>query len=207
MRLNTDIPSVAAEVQRWIYNLPPGSIFFPQDITVRGSDEALRKALSQLVKETKILRVANGIYVYPKKDKLLGTLKPSLEDVAKAIARRDKVQLQPNGALALNKLGISTQVPMNHVYYIDGTPRRVAIGKNSILFKKRSPRKVAQENYMMALIIAALEELGPDGVTSDVKAKLRTAIQDIEAEDIKKDSLTAPAWIRDILKELTNTPK
>jgi hypothetical protein len=202
MRLNTDIFSTAAAVDLWVKNLPRGTIFFMQDIKVEGSDAAIRKIASQLVKEKVILRLAKGIYIYPKEDSLLGTLKPSLEEVANAIARRDNIRLQPTSALALNKLGISTQIPMKQVYYTDGTQRSITIGKGTIIFKQRSPRRVAQKSYIVALIIAAIEELGIDGLTIEIKQKLKETLAKEEMKIIQEDSLTAPVWVRTIIKEL-----
>jgi hypothetical protein len=202
MRLNTDIFSTAAAVDLWVKNLPRGTIFFLQDIKVEGSDAAIRKIASQLVKEKVILRLAKGIYIYPREDSLLGTLKPSLEEVANAIARRDNIRLQPTSALALNKLGISTQIPMKQVYYTDGTQRSITIGKGTIIFKQRSPRRVAQKSYIVALIIAAIEELGIDGLTIEIKQKLKETLAKEEMKIIQEDSLTAPVWVRTIIKEL-----
>lgn len=202
MRLNTDIFSTAAAVDLWVKNLPRGTIFFLQDIKVEGSDAAIRKIASQLVKEKVILRLAKGIYIYPREDSLLGTLKPSLEEVANAIARRDNIRLQPTSALAFNKLGISTQIPMKQVYYTDGTQRSITIGKGTIVFKQRSPRRVAQKSYIVALIIAAIEELGIDGLTIEIKQKLKETLAKEEMKIIQEDSLTAPVWVRTIIKEL-----
>jgi len=202
MRLNTDIFSTAAAVDLWVKNLPRGTIFFLQDIKVEGSDAAIRKIASQLVKEKVILRLAKGIYIYPREDSLLGTLKPSLEEVANAIARRDNIRLQPTSALALNKLGISTQIPMKQVYYTDGTQRSITIGKGTIVFKQRSPRRVAQKSYIVALVIAAIEELEIDGLTIEIKQKLKETLAKEEMKIIQEDSLTAPVWVRTIIKEL-----
>lgn len=207
MRLNTDITSNAAAVHEWVKSIPPGTIFFLQDIQVEGSDAAIRKITAQLVKEKVIIRMAKGIYVYPKKDPLLGTLKPSLEDIANAIARRDKLRLQPTSALALNKLGLSTQIPMKQVYFIDGTQRTIAIGKGTIMFKQRSPRRVAQKSYLVALVIAAIEELGIDGLTKEIKEKLKKTLAQEEKKTILEDALTAPVWVRTIIKDLVKEHK
>ncbi len=207
MRLNTNIASTAAAVHEWIECTSPGTIFFLQDISVDGSEAAIRKIVSKLVKEKVIIRIAKGIYIYPKKDPLLGTLKPSLEEVANAIARRDKIRLQPTSALALNKLGLSTQVPMKQLYYTDGTQRVIAIGKGTITFKQRSPKKVAQKSYLVALVIAALEELGVDGLTVEIKEKLKNTLAQEDKKVILEDALTAPAWVRKIINELMKEHK
>ena len=58
-----------------------------------------------------LVRLAHGIYYYPKEDKEygLGIIYPSVEDIAQAIAKRDKAKIVPMGAYALNRLGLSTQ--------------------------------------------------------------------------------------------------
>ena len=44
--------------------------------------------------------------------KIVGELQPSVEEVAQAIARRDKARIIPTGIYAENILGLTTQVPM-----------------------------------------------------------------------------------------------
>ncbi len=53
---------------------------------------------------------------------------PSIEQIAETITRRDKARIVPTGIYALNRLGISTQVPMNIVYLTDGVTRKVSLG-------------------------------------------------------------------------------
>lgn len=68
-----------------------------------------------------------------------GIIPPSIEEIAEAIAKRDKVRIAPTGAYVLNKLGLSTQIPANVVFVTDGSGRRVSIGKGKgILFKHTS---------------------------------------------------------------------
>ena len=55
----------------------------------------------------------------------LGIIYPSVEYIAQAIAKRDKAKIVPMGAYALNRLGLSTQMPMNVVLLTNGAPRRI----------------------------------------------------------------------------------
>src|SRR5690554_6027884 len=93
-----------------------GSLFFAEDFLRFGSSKAVAKALERLVEKEEISRVARGIYARLEKDPVLGPVKPGAEAIAKAIAKRDKARIIPTGTLALNALGLSTQVPMNIVY-------------------------------------------------------------------------------------------
>jgi len=89
-----------------------GQIIFPSDFKDLANTDIIGQTLSRLVKDGKIIRLAHGIYLYPKQDPTLGILYPSTDEIAQAVAQRDKVRIIPTGIDALNKLGISTQVPM-----------------------------------------------------------------------------------------------
>lgn len=93
-----------------------GSLFFTEDFLNFGSAKAVAKTLERLTVKGDISRVARGIYARPARDPLLGELKPSTEAIAKAIRKRDKARIMPTGVLAMNALGLSSQVPMNVVY-------------------------------------------------------------------------------------------
>lgn len=202
MRLNSDISSTAADVEKWVRHLEPGTIFFLADINVKGTYEAIKRAVHTLLKEQMIQRIASGIYLLPKKSKLLGSLLPSIDDIVEAIARRDNLKIQPSGAVALNKLGLSTQIPLKHVYYTDGAARQIKVGRNTIVFKTKSPKRVSQQTQIGALLIAALEELGPDGLNDEIINKLFKATESIPPEEIAKDAKTAPLWMQGIFKQL-----
>ena len=88
-----------------------GWCFTPMHFADLGSDASIRKALSQLQKQSFIRRLAQGLYDYPKKHDLLGIIPPDLNEVAKAIAEKNGVLIQPAGAHAANLVGFSTQVP------------------------------------------------------------------------------------------------
>lgn len=92
-----------------------GTIVSPLDYAGYGDSKAVQKAFERLTVSKKLIRVARGIYCYPKIDKVwgLGVLYPTFEKIAAAIARRDKAKIVPTGVYALNKLGLSTQLPMN----------------------------------------------------------------------------------------------
>jgi len=151
-----------------------------------------------------ILRVARGIYCYPKIDKELGLgiLYPSLDEIAQAVAKRDKARIAPTGVYALNVLGLSTQVQMNVVYLTDGTARRLKVGNGKgILFKHTAPKNLAFKSKTAMYITSALKELGQSGVTQEHKAKIKELLQEEEKENVLSDAALIPSWIMDIIKE------
>lgn len=194
--------SVEYKVNKAILNSKPGKLFFPNNFNEFGSTTAVRQALNRLEKKGVLVRLAHGIYLYPKKHKTLGVLLPSIEEIARAIAKRDKARIIPTGINALNKLGLSTQVPMNTVYLTDGTPRVVKVGKRTIKFKIASPKMLSAKSEIMVLIIMAMRELGQDRIDDDILKKITPLLKQIDTNIIKHDIKLAPAWIREIIEKL-----
>ncbi len=181
-----------------------GSIFFANDMVQYGQRQSVLKALERMAAAGTILRVARGIYCYPKIDKELGLgiLYPSLDEIAQAVAKRDKARIAPTGVYALNVLGLSTQVQMNVVYLTDGTARRLKVGNGKgILFKHTAPKNLAFKSKTAMYITSALKELGQSGVTQEHKAKIKELLQEEEKENVLSDAALIPSWIMDIIKE------
>jgi hypothetical protein len=149
-----------------------------------------------------IRQLARGLYDYPRMDDQLGTLIPSTDDIAKALAGRDAIRLQPSGAYAANLLGLSTQVPMKVVYLTDGRSRTVQIGNRQIILKRTTPRNMATAGKISGLVIQALRHLGQKQVDGDVIAKLARRLDDAARRQLMKDIRSAPAWVADIIRKL-----
>lgn len=179
-----------------------GKIYFTSDFVRYGESKSANKALERLVKSNDIIRIARGIYYYPKIDKKLGlgVLYPSLESIAEAIAKRDKAKIIPAGAYALNRIGLSTQVPMNIVYQTDGSPRKIRIGNGKgIQFIRTAPKKLAYKNELNLLIVLALKEITEGKVTDEQIAHIKKLLTNEPKERIMQDSQLMPSWIRSII--------
>ena len=107
--------SVRDKINARLQQSLPGSVLFAQDFFGEASSEAVRQHLSRLVKEGILVRISQGIYVFPKKVNGHGFLLPGAPEIANAIARRDKAKIIPTGEVALSQLGLSEQVPLNFV--------------------------------------------------------------------------------------------
>ena len=188
-----------------------GKIFFADDFALLGSADSIRQALQSLQKSGLLVRVATGIYSYPKINQFEWLdekyLLPSIDEIAHAIAKRDKIRIVPTGEYALNALGLSTQVVMNAVYITDGAPRRIKVGDGKgILFKHTSEvRRLAFNSELLMLIDSALREIGEGNVQSHeleiIKEKLKFATQ----KDMDKDINLMPIWVREIVLKLWNS--
>lgn len=189
------------QVIRKIKKAKRGTLFFIDDFLSFGNAKAVGKALERLVKEGEIDRVARGVYSRLDMDPIIGALQPTTEAIAEAISKRDKARIIPSGNLALNALGLSTQVPMNVVYYTDGSARIINLDNRKIIFKKTSPRNLATIGEISTLVIQALKEIGKGKATEE---EIKIIIEHLKKEEpyrLQHDIKLAPEWIRVIMRK------
>src|SRR3989304_7961877 len=118
MKKNTQ--SIDNTILSRIYGSRVGAASSPSDFLDLGSRRAVDLALHRLVKRKILRRLARGRYEYPREHPELGTLSPDIEKVARALAGKHRIRLQPAGAYAANLLGLSEQVPAKVVFLTDG---------------------------------------------------------------------------------------
>ena len=181
-----------------------GKIYFTNDFATLGTSESIRKSLSNLVKKDILIRLTQGIYLYPKIDKDLGVLYPSVDDVCRAIAKRDKARIEPTGIFALHSLGLSTQIPVNVVYLTDGIPRKIKYGNRTIKFKKTAPKNLAMKGKVSSLVITALKQIGKGNVSQEVELQLTKVLKKESVENVRHDAKLAPEWISKLIFQLLN---
>lgn len=182
-----------------------GTILFASDFADAGERKTINKAFERIALSGKIIRLARGIYCKPKVDTEFGfgVIYPSVDDVAQAIAQRDKCRIVPTGDTALNKLGLSTQVPMNAVYLTDGTPRRIKIyNGRGILFKHVVPKRLDFKSELIMLITFALQTLGQGNLTEEQFSRIKQLLSNEPKERISEDLKLIPGWIRSIILKM-----
>lgn len=199
--------SVEKQIEKSIKSKQKGVLIIPDDYMGYGSSDAVRKALDRLENKQIIVRVAQGIYVRPKISKLIGPLVPSAEEVAEAIAKRDRIRTIPTGSYALNALGLSTQVPMNIVLLTDGSPREIKVGKRKIKFKKTTPKNLLAKGKISRLVIQALKEIGNGKVTTEEEIKIIGLLKKEDTKDLLHDIALAPVWIQKIMRKAIENGK
>jgi Family of unknown function (DUF6088) len=179
-----------------------GSVFVPADFLNIGSREAVDITLHRLARQRIIRRLARGVYDFPKEHPVLGPLAPSAEDIARALAGRDRTRLQPAGAYAANALGLSEQVPAKAVFLTDGPTRTVKIGPTTIQLRRTTPKNMEASGRLSGLLIQALRELGQEHVTQQRRDYLKRTIPSEKRRELLKDLRLAPAWMHPIFREL-----
>ncbi len=178
-----------------------GGLFFVESFAREGSGKAVSKALERLTNKGEIQRVATGIYTRPKVSEVFGPVTPSVEEIAEAIAKRDRARIVPTGDYAQHALGLSTQVPLKAVYLTDGAARTIKVGKRTIQFKKTAPKNLAAKGEISSLAIQALKAIGKDQFTKDEEHQILNKLKGESQASLQHDIALAPEWIRKILRK------
>jgi hypothetical protein len=157
-----------------------------------------------LVEAGTIRQLGRGLYDFPKLHPSLGQLSPTPEALAKAMAGRDRVRLQPSGAYAANLLGLSEQVPAKVVFLTDGPSRVVKVGPMTLQLRRTTPRNMAAAGRASGLVIQAFRHFGPEHITPERIARLRRTLPADDRRALLKDLTLAPEWMHRPLKELAS---
>jgi hypothetical protein len=200
-----DIQSIENKILKSIKKCGRGTAIFSSDFVRFGEQKTINKALERMAKEGILLRISRGVYYYPKIDKKLGigVLYPTLETIAEAIAKRDKARIVPTGLYALNRLGFSTQIPMNIQYLTDGSNRKLTLYNGATIeFKHTTPKNLAFNSYLAMLLTFAFKSLGKDHITDEVLAHTKELLAKDSSQNVKQDYKLMPAWVSSILKSL-----
>ena len=201
---------VQEQIRQRIIRQGRGKLYVNTDFADFASPDAIRKALQRLSEEEFIIREFRGIYSYPKIDKKygFGILSPTLWDIAQAIAHRDHVRVAPSASVALNKLGLSEQVPMNAVFLTSGSARVVKLGNRTITFRRAVPKNFAVKGRYTNLIVQALKSIGEENFSEEDLIHLQDIIQrHPEPDTVEQDLTVMPSWIRKIFVRTLKTSK
>ncbi|HEV2987214.1 MAG TPA: DUF6088 family protein [Candidatus Angelobacter sp.] len=186
-----------------IEHLGAGEAFSAKDFLDIASRTLIDVTLAKLTGSGKIRRIRRGLYDVPKINSALGgVLSPDIDEAARAIARRQRWKIVPEGAWAANLLGLSTQVPAKIIYLTDGPSKEIAIGRRIISFKHARPKTIAGLEGKLALVVQALRYLGKEGVGTLEIEKLRSALSAAEKRKLLKDSRYGADWIYEVTKKI-----
>jgi predicted transcriptional regulator of viral defense system len=108
--------NITKAVKKRIRTKKPGWVFTPREFVGLGTRAAIDQALSRLQRRGQIRRLTRGVYEFPRVHPRIGTLAPSPESVAQAVAARTHGHILVSETKALNLLGLSTQVPVQNLY-------------------------------------------------------------------------------------------
>ena len=190
---------IVARIER----LGEGKAFSAKDFLDIASRTTIDVTLASLALSGNIRRIRRGLYDMPKVNAALGgKLSPDIDEAARAIARRQRWKIVPEGPWAANLLGLSTQVPSKIIYLTDGPNNEVPIGRRSIHFKHARPKAMAGPEGKIALVVQALRHLGKDGVGPREIDMLRAGLSPAEKRRLVKDTRFGVDWIYEVASRI-----
>ena len=192
---NKILTRIAKRGRGWAFS----KVDFAADFRV----DSIQKALTGLEQIGQIRRVMRGVYDYPKKSRALGGFRsPDMDQVAKALARKFGWRIQPTGEVALNLLGLSTQVPARWIYASDGPNRTYEIGVQSLEFRKTPLRESAFNSKDSGLLVQAIKALGRERIEDEQIRALKKQFAHQDGRRIIQETKLAPDWIHAIIRSI-----
>lgn len=183
--------------------LPVDSVLFRSDYPEYHS-EFVGSTLAELTESGVLFKMAQGIYVKPRKSRF-GLVFPSIEKIVQAIAMRDNAEVLPSGTTALNALGLSTQVPMNYSYLTSGSERTIKLANRQVVLKRGVPKNFCYKTRLIALLTQALRALKQENVGDSELQIIRELIaKETDKESLAKDVDAMPGWMKRIIKPMLN---
>lgn len=184
-----------------------GWVFTPRDFLDLGDRAAVDQALSRLAKTGQVRRLKRGLYDYPRTSPRVGTVTPSGQAIAQAIARRDGADVLVSGAQAANALGLTTQVPAQLVFYTNGPRRTIQAGNVAIDFRRTtSARKLQWAKRPGGYVVQALAWLGPELARKQDTRKLAAQLPDAVKRDLLDGIRYLPAWMAPVIRRVATQP-
>lgn len=195
--------SIYTEIRKRIEASEPGTVFLTSDFTDIATTTTVRKCLGRQVEEKNIRRIIDGVYEKPVYSKLLKEYIPANPDaVAYAIAKSFHWTIAPCGDVALNKLGLSTQVPVVWSYISDGPYRKFSWDNITLSFKHRANREISFMSETTALVVEALKTLGKERIDDSTIQNLRNRLPEAEKKKMIEEARGVSEWIYAVIRKV-----
>jgi hypothetical protein len=195
--------SLANRIKTCIEKADKGTVFVTIDFVHIAEKSRIGVIFSRLETDGLIHRILQGVYYKPEYNDFLGEfVAPEPDAVAHALARNFGWTIVPCGDTALNRLGLSTQIPAAWVYVSDGTYKEYTYEQTTIKFKRTTNKEISKLSYKTALVVQALKALGKDNVDDTVLTKLRNNLIDSEKQALLSEAKTVTSWIYEYIKQI-----
>jgi hypothetical protein len=199
--------SLESHVLKTIQGHGKGWCFSHADFSGLGSRKAIDMVILRLTEKGVVRRILRGLYEYPRYSKLLGKeIATDVDQVARAIARKQDWTVQANSATSQNYLGLSEQVPGRYEYLSNGPSREYTMGNTSIYFKKTKIRESNFKHRESSLIVQALKGYGSeDKVPQKSILKIKEWIPDRLKPSILKETSKVTGWVYKIIRSICSS--
>jgi uncharacterized protein DUF6088 len=195
--------STSKAILKRIWAKHRGFVFTPKEFAHLGTRAAVDQALSRLQRRGQIRRLTRGVYEFPKIHPKIGLLSPSPEAVAKAIAKGSASRITVSPAKAANLLGLSTQVPLQNIFWTEGPSRTIRIGNQTVSLKHVAPSKMIGAGTDAGIVVQAVRSVGKERIHEIPVHSLAKRLPPSVKKAIQRLVPAAPAWSQPVLNQIS----
>jgi hypothetical protein len=193
--------SQAKDIETRILVAEPGTVFIASDFSDLGSRDNVNQVLSRLVRCGDIISAVRGVYGKPRWSKYLQVwINPSPYRVAHAIARRNGWVISPSADVALNELGLDTQVPAHYDYVSTGPSKSYVYGVQRIHMTHHSGRDLIGFSPHSMLLNLALREIGHEKATPALARQLSKRLASEDIDTYVDETRNGTLWMHEFAK-------
>jgi len=194
--------SAAKKIMFRIRRNKRGWVFTPKDFLDLSTRQNIDFVLHRLVKQGTIRRLSRGLYDYPAKHSLLGTLSADSNAIAHAVARSCNDTVHMSDAMAANTLHLSTQVPAKVVYLTRNTKKTIRVG-NRLISLTPTKLPLDNKNDRTTMVLQALNYFGKYGIDDQIISKCRAILDDKDRHSLLQLSTQVRgAWLADAVRKI-----
>lgn len=195
--METKQATVAESIRGYIEGLPAGEPFTTAALLRFGTRAAVDQNLTRLVRSGTIERVARGVFVRPVVNEYVGKVATEPAKIAEAVAQSSGSAIKVHGAEAARRFQLTTQTPVQPVYWTSGPSREIKVGQTKIRLRHAGSKKLALAGRPAGTALAALWYLGKEQVTPAVIAQIKSRLSEPEFEALRAETGSMPAWMSD----------
>ena len=194
------------EIHQFVARHPEGEPFSPTELLLYGTRASIDQALSRLTKSGVIERVARGVYVKPKRSRIVGKVPPSPVAVAHTYARARGIPVTTSGAQVLADYGLSTQTPVTPVLSAGVHGKKILkIGHRQVILRHAPGYVLRQAGTPAGDALAALQHLGRRRVNEG--QELLAHLDPKTFGQLLDLRPTLPGWLADLItRHARSTP-
>ena len=190
--------TASSMIKKYIDAIPQGKAFPSSALRTLATTDNIRQSLNRLVKAGEIKRVARGVFVKPKQSVLVGEILPSAFEIAASLSKSTGETITVQGAEAVRILQLTTQVPMQLIFYTSGNTRVLKFNNTKVKLKHVNPSRLIAPGTTPGLVICALNFMGHENVTPHTIEKIKSLISQKEFVETIRLTNKMPAWMADI---------
>lgn len=183
-------------IREHLQALAPGEPFTPKSLLEWGPRSAVDQALSRLTAQGLVRRVGRGLYARPLWSEWSGEAVPVVLERALEVKTRALGEvIAPHGAVAVNRFGLSSQLPLRAVFLTTGRSRSLNIEGREVKLMHTSVRSLPLGGSRPGLALTAMRYLGIGQLEPAHVRRIREQLSPEEWATVKSALSGQPAWL------------